>query len=321
MKKLLIFLIILLLATGCTIKDNENTITLFYMDTYITVKIYDDDKSVLEEVEAIYKKYHQLSDRYESYDGIININYLNNSEGEFVLVDPILYNLIEYGIEVNDISLGKVNIALGNVTYVWHTYRENLSGIPTFDELNLNHDIEDIILKDGKVKLNNNIQIDLGALAKGYATEKVGNYLESKGITKYLINAGGNVKVGDHYNSGKYKVGIENPLIANDIYTIAEVNNKSVVTSGGYLRFYEYDGKRYHHIIDPVTLFPTEYMKSVTVICEDSSLGDALSTTLFLMPVNEGLDFINNMPDVEAVWYVGENDIRYSMGFDSYEKK
>jgi len=146
-----------------------------------------------------------------------------------------------------------------------------------------------------------------------------GNYLKEQGFNKFLIYAGGNVLVGDHYKNDVYKIGIENPTKSGDIYKIVKSNNMAVVTSGGYERFYEYEGNIYHHIIDPNTLMPPNYMKSVTVITNDSALGDALSTTLFLMSIEEGKEYIKQFNNVEAIWYTNDNTIIKSDGFDKYE--
>lgn len=96
---------------------------------------------------------------------------------------------------------------------------------------------------------------------------------------------------------------------------------KSVVTSGSYQRYYTVDGKRYHHIIDPDTLMPLDYFKSVTIVCADSGLADMLSTAVFNMPYQEGADYIDSLPDVEAVWIMNDNEIKYSKGFERYLAK
>ena len=145
----------------------------------------------------------------------------------------------------------------------------------------------------------------------------MGEYLENEGINKYLINAGGNVKVGSSYKSDGYAVGIEEPFNTSKIYKVLHVENESVVTSGSYQRYYEYNGKNYNHIINPKTLFPDNYTKSVTVITKDSKKADILSTYLFLLPIDDGLEYVNNLDDVEAIWY--SDEIYYSNGFDKYE--
>ena len=320
---------ILFLCTGCTKtkEQKEYSTNLFYMDTYILVKIYSGDSQkankALADVEEIYKKYHMLTDRYNEYPNINNIYYINNNDSQDseINIEKELYELIKYGIDFYDESNGLLNINMGNVIDIWKQYRENGNGVPTFDELNNSGsiNINDIILLENNKVVNNHPNIDLGAISKGYTTEIVGNYLESIGIDKYLINAGGNVKVGNHYDNKKYKIGVENPNDTSQIYTTIVGNNISVVTSGSYQRFYEYNGKRYNHIINPETLYPGEYVKSVTIICPNSALADSLSTTLFLMDINEGLEYIKNYSSCGAIWYTNDDQIVKSEGISNYE--
>lgn len=301
---------------------------LFYMDTYINVKIYSTDKNgannVLEEIDKIFEVYHKLTDRYNPYD-ITNIYEINNnnSEAKTLALDEKLYNLIKFGVESYNRSNNLININLGNVIDVWKKYRENKSGIPSIQELKNSGsiNINDVVLLENNEILNNKPNIDLGALAKGYVLNEVKIYLETNGFDKYLINAGGNVVVGNHYYNDFYKIGVENPNNNNDIYSIIVGNNIAITTSGDYQRYYDYNGKRYHHIINPKTLFPSEYMKSVTVITKDASLGDMLSTTLFLMSIEDGLEFIKNFEGVEAIWYTLDDQIIRSEGFSNYEQK
>ena len=300
---------------------------LFYMDTYINVKIYSNDSqksnSALNEIDNLFKEYHQLTDRYNEYEKINNVYTINNNnlDVETLALDSKLYNLIKFGIDSYNKTNELININLGNVIDVWKKYRESGVGIPTIQELKNSGsiNISDIVLLENNEILNNNPNIDLGALAKGYALQEAAKHLEELGFDKYLINAGGNVIVGNHYNNDYYKIGIENPNNSNSIHSIIVGNNIAITTSGDYQRYYEYEGKKYHHIINPNTLYPSEYMKSVTVITKDSAIGDMLSTTLFLMSVEEGLEFIKNYSDVEAVWYTLDDKIIKSEGFSNYE--
>lgn len=307
-------------------REKEYSKNLFYMDTYIYVKIYEKDKNkankILNEVEQIYKEYHQLSDRYNAYDDINNLYYIhnNNEENEYIEIDSRLYDMLEYGIYWYDKSGGLIDISMGNVIDVWKKYRENKNGVPTTFELNnANNSKNDIILKDNNLILNNHANIDLGAISKGYTTNAVKEYLEKNNINKYLINAGGTVVVGDNYKNSVYKIGLEDPNNSGNIYKIIKGNNISVVTSGGYERFYEYDGKKYHHIINPKNLMSPENMKSVSIICSDSKLGDILSTMLFLMSVEDGKEYIKSLDGVEAIWYTNDDKIITSDGVYKYE--
>jgi thiamine biosynthesis lipoprotein len=331
MKKILLimfFICTIFSLSGCVNTQKEYSKNMIYMDTYINIKVYSnkkDVKKVLEKVDNIYSKYNKLCDAFNEYDNIKNIYYINNklNVNKKLIIDKDLYNLIKYGVKAYDISSGSVNIAMGNVTFLWKKYILKGNGIPTDEELNeasRNIDIKDIVLEDNTIMKKSNIKIDLGGIAKGYVTELAGKYLESVGIDKYIINAGGNVKVGKHYNNDLYKIGIEKPIKeSHDIYKVVKVENESVVTSGNYERYYEYKGNVYHHIIDPKTLYPASYVRSVTVITKDSGYADILAKILFLMPIEDGKKYINSIKGVEAIWYGNKDDIYYSDGFDKYE--
>ena len=294
----------------------------FYMDTIIEVKIYSNNKSkalnALEKIDEIYNDYHKLSDRYNEYEDMINVYTINNNnwDQQFLTIDQRLYEMLEYGVSWYQKTNGLLDINMGCIIETWKNYFNDANGIPTNEQLN-SCNSNPIVLKENNTILNNNPNIDLGAIAKGYATQVVSEYLESIGLDNYLINAGGNIIAGNHYNGSKYRIGIENP---NDksIYKIINVTNKAVITSGGYERFYEYDGHRYSHIINPKTKYPAEYMKSVTVVCDNSALGDILSTTLFLMSIDEGKEFVKNM-NVDVIWYSNDDSIITTEGVALYE--
>lgn len=329
MKKSLYYITILILLFGFyfsfTNRKVEHSKNIMKMDTYISIKLYSKNKKVdkiLNDVESIYNKYDILADAYTKYDNVINVYYLNNvlEVNKEVIISKELADLIQYGIDVYNNTNGLVNIAMGNVTGVWKKYINEGTEVPSEKELNnLNININDIVLEGNKFLKKSDVKLDLGAIAKGYVTEEVGNYLESKKIDKYLINAGGNVKVGKSYKDGKYVIGIENPNDTNKMYKKINVENKSVVTSGDYQRYYEVNGIRYNHIINPKTRFPANNVKSVTIICDNSKDADMYSTYLFLLPLEEALNYVNNKDNLEAVFYVNEDNIITSKGFSSYE--
>ena len=323
---LILFFVILIIILYNSFKSRIYERNYSYFDTYINIKVYSNSSKkaneALDEIDKIYSEYHKLTDRYNSYQGITNLYTINNNvlNEEYLKIDKKLYELIEYGINMYKWSNGKVDISMGNVIDIWKGYREAGISIPTIEELkyvNYNN-INEIELKDNKIK-NNNLNIDLGSISKGFATKKVGKYLESIGLKKYLINAGGNVLTGESYKKDKYKIGLENPNNQNDIYKIIKVENEAVVTSGGYLRYYEYNGTKYHHIIDPDTLFPANNVKSVTVITKDSAYADFLSTYLFLLPLEAGKKYVDELDNVEAIWYLNDDTTVTSKGFSKYE--
>ncbi|MBP3920657.1 MAG: FAD:protein FMN transferase [Bacilli bacterium] len=322
-----VFVIILLIVFYILFNRKMQVYTkdYFYMDTIITIKFYSCNKKeseeIIKDIDNIYREYHILTDRYNGYDNVNNIYYINNNNddiGEIVL-DSKLYDLISYADKLSDESNGLFDINLGGVIDVWKKYRDNGDGIPTLLELKKANKKNDVKLLDNNKILNNHPNIDLGAISKGYTTKMVAEYLESRGIKYFLINAGGNVIAGESYDKDCYKIGIQSPS-DNTIAYALNSKNISVVTSGGYERNYIYKGVMYHHIISPKTLFPTNYMKSVTVVTKDSALGDYLSTTLFLMSIDDGMEFIKKY-DAEALWIDNDDNLIFSEGFSRYEQK
>lgn len=327
-KKILITILTLLLITLILTLVNISTYktyqrNYFYMDTYIDVKINTtknkkEANKILDDIDYIYKTYHNLTDRYNKYDNIVNIYYLNEvlEDNTKIEIDPRLSDIINIGIEYYDKTNGLFNIASGNLTEVWKEFINNCDTLPSNKDLEVNTSINDISLENNNYQKQNNVKLDLGAIAKGYTTEIVGKYLEDNNITSYIINAGGNVKTGIPYNKDTYTVGITDPLNTSNIFIKLNIKNTSVVTSGDYQRYCILDNQNYNHIINPITKYPSNYAKSVSVITKDSTLADIYSTYLFLLPIEEGKKIIDNTEDIEAVWYVDKDNIIKSRGFN-----
>ncbi len=323
----LIIIISIIIVVFITNTEKMFSKNYFYMDTLINVKIYAKEKelgNIFSEIDKIYNDYHKLTDRFNSYDNLINVYYINNNDlsDETLTIDNRLYEMLEYSLKWKEKTNGLFNIEFGNVIAIWKEFLQGDSNLPTQEQLeNAVQETKEVKLLGNNQILNNKPNIDLGGVAKGYATSKVGDYLKEKGFDKFVINAGGHVLVGSKYRPSSYKIGIKNPIKPNENLTIVNGENICVATSGSYERFYEYEGKIYSHIINPKTLHPADYMKSVTVISNDSKLNDILTTTLFLMPIDEGVEFVNNFDGVEAIWVSNDNEIIRSKGFDKYEQK
>ncbi len=282
-------------------------------------------------------EYHKLYDIYNDYEGMNNLKTINDNAGKApVKVDKRIIDLAEFSKDWYEKTDGKVNIAFGAVLSIWHDYRERgiddpenaqLPSMVKLKEANKHTNINKVVVneKDSTIYLEDpEMSLDVGAVAKGYATEMVSRIAEENGFTSGLISVGGNVRaLGSKEGKGQpWNVGIQNPDLSSEQKEIKIVNamDSSVVTSGIYERYYTVDGKNYHHIIDPNTLFPAVYFKSVTILCKDSGMADALSTSVFNMPFDKGLEFIESQPDTEAMWILNDGAIKYSDHFTEYEK-
>ena len=310
-----------------------------YFDTVITITGYENSK---EEFDAIANEmltqlgeYHRLYSIYNRFDGIENlctINELVNGAHRTVTVDRRIVDMLLYAKEMYSKTNGIMNIAMGSVLSLWHDYRTigkdnpDTASLPPMDDLKAaatHTDIEKMVID----QVNNTVtltdtqmKLDVGAVAKGYATECVARSFEQKGVTGYVLNVGGNVRtIGSKADGSEWTIGIENPN-SSEYFSYLKLNGQSVVTSGSYQRFYYVDGKPYHHIINPDTLMPADGYLSVSIICNDSGLGDALSTALFCLPQHEGLKLIESLDNVEAMWVTEAGEKMFSSGWKEFEK-
>ena len=322
-----------------TQKQQFSAYSMDYFDTVITVTGYENSKEefdkVAEDVMSQFEEYHRLYTIYNRFDGLENlctINDLSNGKHRTVTVDKRIVDMLLFAKDMYTLTDGTVNVAMGSVLSLWHNYR-NLgmddprnASLPPMEKLleaaehtDINNLVVDeqnctVTLADPLMKL------DVGAIAKGYAAECVARYMEEKGITGYVLNVGGNVcTIGAKPDGTPWTVGLENPDGGKYIEYLC-LNGQSVVTSGSYQRYYYVDGKPYHHIIHPDTLMPAEGFKSVSVICENSGLGDALSTALFCMPYEKGLELVESIPDVEVMWLTDDGVKMTSSGWNRFVK-
>ena len=284
------------------------------------------------------EEYHKLYDIYNDYEGINNIKTINDNAGiKPVKVDKRIIELLKFSKKLYMETNGKTNIAYGAVLKIWHEYRtkgledpENAS-LPTIEELqkaSQHTNIEDIIIDEklSTVFLEDPLMsLDVGALAKGYATEQVSKIARDRGMHSALLSVGGNVRaINNNVTTNEpWNVGIQNPdrQDENPVFKVVKINDGSLVTSGDYERYYMVDGEKYNHIINPDTMYPAKYFTAVSIICKDSGVADALSTAVFCMPFEEGLEFINSLPETEAMWIFSDKTVRYSDNFKSFIKE
>ena len=346
-QRVLAFLLLICLQlplTSCVGGKRKYTEQSFdHFDTVTVITGYEKDKKSFDKVSGeilkLLGEYHRLFDIYNSYNGTSNlytVNSLADGSHPVVTVDRRIIDMLTYAKEMYTLTDGKMNIAMGSVLSVWHSYRtqgiasSESASLPPMDRLTeaaKHTDINNLIIDTEKSTIwlsDPEMTLDVGAIAKGYAVEKVAERLTENGVSGYVINVGGNVRaVSCKPNGEKWSVGIENPdMLSSKAYiTTLSLSEEAVVTSGAYQRFYTVDGKKYHHIIDPQTLMPAEKYLSVSVVCKDSGMADALSTALFCMPYEEGRALVESLTDAEAVWVMTDGSERTSSGFHDYTAK
>lgn len=314
-------------------KRQASFLNLF--DTVTIVVGYAPDEEAFEqEVQVIHdllQEYHELYDIYNDYPDLNNIKTINDNAGIApVEVDRRILDLLLFARQAYEISDGTVNVAMGSVLEIWHQYREagiedpenaQLPPQQALQEAAKHTDIEQMVIDEqaGTVYLADpQMRLDVGAIAKGYAVQQVTAELLEQGISRYLISVGGNVSaIGPKGEAGEpWSVGIQSPYDPDSYDYTVQIASGCVVTSGNYQRSYTVDGQSYHHIIDPGTLYPAAHFDSVSVICGDSGLADALSTALYVMPYEEGKALVESLEDVQALWIVDEETTLFSSGFE-----
>ena len=324
-----------LLLSGCGAmaapqKSQYQATFLTLFDTVTTIVGYADSEADFHaQAQLLHDQlleYHQLFDIYKEYEGVNNLKTVNDHAGIApVEVDGRVIDFLLECRELYEATQGRVNVAMGSVLRLWHEARSagvedpanaalpeeealrQAASHVSFDTVLIDEEASTVYLSDPEQSL------DVGAIAKGWAVEQV---CREAGL---LISVGGNVRAtGPRPTDGSdWVVGIQAPDGEGDDYLhTLYVSDGSVVSSGDYQRCFTVDGHRYHHIIDPDTLYPAAYWRSVTVLCPDSGLADALSTALFTLPLEEGQALAQRF-GAEAMWLDEAGQRHYTPGFEA----
>ncbi|MCR5143783.1 MAG: FAD:protein FMN transferase [Lachnospiraceae bacterium] len=311
------------LLCGCSNSKATFSDTGVYFDTVINISLQgkDGDKEI-EKCFQLAQKYEDLFSATKEGSDIYNINHNINSPVE---VSDETIDLLKEGIKYCKESQGSFDITVGHLSNdLWHLSNNN-GDIPSQNDIDnalTAIDYNNIVISDSTVMLKeDNAAIDLGAIAKGYIADEMKEMIIEDGYDTGIINLGGNVLVIGEKDSdeGYYNIGIQKPF--EDGATIAgiKVKDKSVVTSGNYQRYFEKDGKIYHHILDLNTGYPCDNdLNSVTIISDKSIDGDALSTITFLKGLDEGKKYIDSLDGIEAIFITKDNEVIYTDGLKGF---
>ncbi len=325
---------------GCnaTQKTRYSKQYLDYFDTVSVVVGYeeseDDFNSVCDFVVSELERYNKLYDIYHKYEGINNLYVVNCDAAKApVAVDADIIAMLKFAKEMYTFTKGMTNIAMGSVLSIWHEYREDgiydpaNAKVPSMEDLRAAAEhcsIDDIVLDEENNTVffaDPEMSIDVGAVAKGYAVERIAQELVAMGVNNYTLNIGGNIRtIGAKADGKGWVAGIQNPdIFSTDKYLLkVAIADTALVTSGTYQRYYYVGDVKYHHIIDPETLMPDNTFDSVSVITPDSGVADALSTACFNLSLEEGQALIASLENTEAMWVLSDGTQAYSEGFLDY---
>lgn len=340
-KSMLTFLlcICMVVSVGCSKQDNssseQDTIeeaspyisrTLIKLNTVVTITIYDKQEDYLldgamevcDYYEDIFSRTSETSELYQFNHGLLNTATDGTNRAE---LSDSLVNLIQQGIYYGELSQGKFDITIAPLAELWN-FTADEPKVPSDEAIQallpyINY--EDVTVDGNEVTLGNeDMAIDLGAIAKGYIADRIKDYLVSEGVESAMINLGGNVLcVGSKPDGTAFNIGIQKPFAdRNETIAVVGINDMSVVSSGIYERYFTVDDNFYHHILNPATGYPYDTnLVAVTIISELSVDGDGLSTSCFALGLEGGLELINSLENTYAVFITSDYELHYSDGF------
>ncbi|MCI8373442.1 MAG: FAD:protein FMN transferase [Lachnospiraceae bacterium] len=297
-------LLISLSLNSCSFKTQEPiTKTGFYLDTFITISLYDTrDEEYLNMGMELCRKYDALLSKTNENSEIYKINH---NHGQPFIVSDETAQLIQKGIDSAKKTDGLFDISIGRLSSLWD-FKDKDSAIPdesTLAEARTYVDYQQIKLEGNTVTIPEGMELDLGGIGKGYIGDQLKQFYVEKGITSALLNLGGNILcIGTPPDREQFLIGIKKPFSNGDPITTVHVDNQCVVTSGVYERYFEKNGKVYHHILDPATGYPAETdLYSATIIADHSVDADILSTACLMMGKEKAEEFIKKYNGIRAV--------------------
>ncbi|MBO5353137.1 MAG: FAD:protein FMN transferase [Lachnospiraceae bacterium] len=293
------------------------------LHTVCTIQIYDStDYTILNECFALIDKYEKIFSRTLEDSEVYTINHGSGTSFE---ISSELADLLQTTLPYGALTNGALDLTIAPLSSLWDfSSLEHKTAAPSPEEIAAAKELVDY----SGVQLSGNtltfakegMQLEPGAVAKGYIADRVKDFLLSKGVESAIINLGGNVLlVGEKPDGSAFNVGIQKPFEDRDavVVAIAELKDCTMVSSGLYERyFYDTEGTFYHHILDAKTGYPCDSgLLQVTIICKDSVTADALSTSCFVLGLEKGMELVHSLPDVYAVFITTDGTLHFSDGF------
>lgn len=293
---------------GCTAQQPyKRTLKLMGSRFDITVAA-NDSLQANKHIDTAVAEISRIEKLISSWDDNSQTSEINRNAGaKPVKIDKELFNLIERAIGISKLTDGAFDISYASMDRIWQ-FDGSMTVMPSEKEIKSSVEkvgYQNIVLdkKNSTVFLKlEGMKIGFGAIGKGYAADKAKTLLISKGVPSGIINASGDmITWGKQPNGNDWKVAITNPMDKNKVFALLPITNGAVVTSGNYEKYVNFNGKRYTHIIDPRTGYPSTGIISVTVFAPKAELADALATSVFVMGKEAGLDRINQLPKIECI--------------------
>lgn len=316
-------LALIIMSIGCTGQKQENQTlskTEFLMDTVMTVKVFENASEEL--MEQVFERIREIEGKMSYTIKGSDVNLINQNAGiKPVMVDKETYFVLEKAKEYAELSEGYYDPTVGPLVEVWDIKSGELDreSLPREEDIRSAMELIDYnkleLLDEGRVYLKDKgMKLNLGSIAKGYAADQVKKVLESSNVKGAIIDLGGNVFAFGSKSGEAWKIGVQDPNQATGIKLgILNVKNKSIVSSGSYERYFTYNNKNYHHILNPKTGYPSEnQLMGVTIVSERSIDGDAMSTAIFVLGLENGKELIGKLEGIEAIFITSNDEVHIS---------
>jgi thiamine biosynthesis lipoprotein len=312
----------LLLCGGCSAEKELQKLSEvgFYLDTVITLTAYTEDEQILKDAMEECGRYEQMLSRTAEGSDVWRINH---AEGNPVEVTDDTIAILQCAAKISELSGGAFDVTIAPVSTIWDFTSGN-AALPDAEEIAKAAELVDytkLELEGNTVKLPAGMMIDLGGIAKGYIADRIKDYLIGRGVEHAILSFGGNViGIGAKPDGSPWKVGIQDiDKPTGESMLVSRNTGGSAVTSGIYERGFDLDGVRYHHLLSPFTGWPVQNeLASVAIFSDSSMIGDALSTTAFVLGTEEGLKLIESLEGIEAVFIARDRTVTYSSGAEEY---
>lgn len=317
---------ILLLITSCMLcgcQEEIKTKQTYAMNTMIEFTVYGDEaEAKIDKAIALVNQYDKLFSVNEAESDIAR---LNAASGQAVTVSADTYELLQKSVAISDETEGALDVSIYPIVKAWGFTTDNYR-VPENDEI---EELKEKVnyrkirfLPENCIQLEEGMELDLGAIAKGYISQKIMDMWKEEGVETAILSLGGNVQtMGEKSDGEAFQIGIVNPLSPSELYGTLEVKARAVVTSGTYERYFEQDGVKYHHIMDYQTGRPAENdLASVTVVTEDGTTADALSTALFVMGGEQAKKYQEEHDEIELILIYKDGTCWYSSGLNFQTK-
>jgi thiamine biosynthesis lipoprotein len=289
------------------------------MGTRVSVELWADDAARGRELVAeVMREYHRVDDAMSTYKPDSEISRVNARAADApMVIGDELFGLVERSLELSRASGGAFDITYDSVGYLYDFRARQRPTDSEIAERLAAVDYRHVVLDPARHTIffkTHGVRINLGGIAKGYVVERAAAMLRARGVEHALLNAGGDTRVIGDRRGQPWIVGIRHPRVADEVVTRLPLVDEAISTSGDYERFFEENGRRYHHIINPATGRPTEGILTVTVIGPDGTMTDGLDTAIFVLGVEKGLELIEAYPDYETIIVDSTGKVSYSKG-------